>query len=41
MSRLELAAPKKAETVMDGLLKDMERRVKASPPVKRPPLHPV
>ena len=32
MSRLELAAPKKAETVMDGLLKDMERRVKASPP---------
>ena len=32
MSRLELAAPKKAETVMDGLLKDMERRVQASPP---------
>ena len=32
MSRLEIASPKKAKIVMEGLYKDLERRIESSPP---------
>ena len=32
MSRLELESPKKARIVMEGLYKDLERRIESSPP---------
>ncbi len=32
MSRLEFSAPDRAQTVMDGLYKDLERRIESSPP---------
>lgn len=32
MSRLEIASPKRARIVMDGLYKDLERRIESSPP---------
>ena len=32
MSRLEIDLPKRAEVVMEGLYKDLERRISASPP---------
>ena len=32
MSRLELPTPSKAQLVVEGLYKDLERRIEASPP---------
>ena len=32
MSRLEIASPKRAKIVMEGLYKDLERRIESSPP---------
>ena len=32
MSRLEIDLPKRAEVVMEGLYKDLERRIESSPP---------
>lgn len=32
MSRLELATPTKAQLVVEGLYKDLERRIESSPP---------
>ena len=32
MSRLEIASPKRARIVMEGLYKDLERRIESSPP---------
>ena len=32
MSRLEIASPNRAEIVMEGLYKDLERRIESSPP---------
>lgn len=32
MSRLEIVSPKKAKIVMEGLYKDLERRIESSPP---------
>ena len=31
MSRLEIASPKRAKIVMEGLYKDLERRIESSP----------
>ena len=32
MSRLEIASPNRARIVMEGLYKDLERRIESSPP---------
>ena len=32
MSRLEITAPDKAQLVIEGLYKDLERRIESSPP---------
>lgn len=32
MSRLELSTPTKAQLVVEGLYKDLERRIESSPP---------
>ena len=32
MSRLEIASPNRAKIVMEGLYKDLERRIESSPP---------
>ena len=32
MSRLKIASPTRADIVMEGLYKDLERRIEASPP---------
>lgn len=32
MSRLEIAVPNRAQTVVEGLYRDLERRIVASPP---------
>ena len=32
MSRLEISTPNKAQVVVEGLYKDLERRIEASPP---------
>ena len=32
MSRLEIDSPKRAKIVMEGLYKDLERRIESSPP---------
>ena len=32
MSILEIATPNKAQVVVEGLYKDLERRIEASPP---------
>ena len=32
MSRLEIKAPNRARIVMEGLYKDLERRIESSPP---------
>ena len=36
MSRLEIVSPKKAKIVMEGVYKDLERRIESSPPVLCP-----
>ena len=32
MSRLDIKTPSRAQTVVEGLYRDMERRIAASPP---------
>ena len=37
MSRLEITAPDKAQLVIEGLYKDLERRIESSPPAAEKP----